>query len=80
MAKEAERQYRKRSTHVFPNSLGLTGQVFHSNQILYSNKMAKLTGFLPNIDNLTANVKDVHSLMIVPILGHRNLPHGADQS
>ena len=33
--------------------------------------MAKLTGFLPSIDNLTTNVKDVHSLMIVPIFGHR---------
>ena len=33
--------------------------------------MAKLTGFLPSIDNLTTNVKDVHSLMMVPIFGHR---------
>lgn len=34
--------------------------------------MSKLTGFLPSIDNLTTNVKDVHSLMIVPIYGHRS--------
>ena len=33
--------------------------------------MATLTNFLPSIDNLATNVKDVHSLMIVPIYGHK---------
>lgn len=33
--------------------------------------MAKLSTFLPSIDNLSTNVKDVHSLMIVPIFGHK---------
>lgn len=69
--RDAERQYRKRSKHVYPNSLGVTGQAYHQGQVIYCNKMAKLTGFLPSIDNLTTNVKDVHSLMIVPIFGHR---------
>ena len=34
--------------------------------------MSKLTTFLPSVDNLAPNVKDVHSLMIVPIYGHRS--------
>ena len=33
--------------------------------------MQQLKNFLPSIDNLTPNVKDVHSLMIVPIFGHK---------
>ena len=72
--RDIQRQYRRRSTHVFPNSLGLTGQVFHSGQILHSNKMNKLQGYLPNIDNLAEHIKDVHNIMIVPIFGHRKTP------
>jgi len=33
--------------------------------------MRSLTDFLPSVDNLTTNVKDVNSLMIVPIYGHK---------
>ena len=33
--------------------------------------MRDLTAFLPSVDNLTTNVKDVHSLMIVPVFGHK---------
>ena len=69
--KDAARQYRKRSMHVYPNSLGVTGQAFHTGEIIYANKMRNLTDFLPSIDNLTPNVKDVQSLMVVPIYGHK---------
>jgi hypothetical protein len=29
-----------------------------------------MTGFLPSIDNLSGDVKDVHSILIVPVYGH----------
>ena len=32
--------------------------------------MTKLTNFLPSIDNLS-DVKDVHSILMVPVFGHR---------
>jgi len=32
--------------------------------------MTKMSAFLPSIDNLS-DVKDVHSILIVPIYGHR---------
>ena len=66
-----QRQYRRRSKHVYPNSLGVTGQAFMTGEIIICNKMSKLSNFLPSIDNLSRNVKDVHSIMIVPIYGHR---------
>jgi len=69
--RDAERQYRRRSKHIYPNSLGVTGQVYLTGEIVYENKITKLANFLPSIDNLTTNVKDVHSIMVVPIYGHR---------
>lgn len=29
-----------------------------------------MSGFLPSIDNLSGDVKDVHSILIVPVYGH----------
>lgn len=39
---------------------------------MHSNNMKKLMGFIPSIDNLSANVKDVTSILIVPVYGHRD--------
>ena len=30
-----------------------------------------MTSFLPSIDNLSYNVKDVYNMLIVPVFGHR---------
>ena len=37
---------------------------------------------MPSIDNLTTNVKDVHSLFVVPVFGHRRVeePNEDDDS
>ena len=69
---DAERQYRQRSKCIYPNSMGITGKAFSSGKVIHSNKVANLAGFIPSIDNLTSNVKDVHSIMIVPIFGHKS--------
>ena len=49
----------------------MTGAAFKTGKTVVCNKIQQLKNFLPSIDNLTPNVKDVHSLMIVPIFGHR---------
>jgi len=32
--------------------------------------MKTIAGFIPSIDNLSTNVKDVRSILVVPIFGH----------
>ena len=53
---------------------------FQTGEIIYTNKIANLSGFIPSIDNLTNNVKDVHSCMIVPIYGHKELVNEAGKT
>ena len=72
-----EQKHRRRGRSVFPNSLGVTGRAFRTRQIIYSNQMDKLTDFLPSVDNQANHIKDVHSLMIVPIYGHQSRLRGA---
>ena len=67
---DAQRQFRRRGKQVYPNSLGITGQAFQTGEIIYSNRVERMNGFLPSIDNLTTNITDVHNFMIVPIFGH----------
>lgn len=51
--------------------MGITGKAFTTGEIIHSNRVANLAGWIPNIDNLTSNVKDVQNCMIVPIFGHK---------
>ncbi len=30
-----------------------------------------MSNFLPSVDNLSSNVKDVYNMFIVPVFGHR---------
>ena len=46
---------------MYPNTLGVTGEVFKTGQLVYANDMKKLPSFQPSIDNLSTNVKDVRS-------------------
>jgi hypothetical protein len=57
---------------MYPNTLGVTGEVFKTGQLVYANDMKKLPSFQPSIDNLSTNVKDVRSILILPIFGHRD--------
>jgi hypothetical protein len=69
---EVERQYRVRNAQKYPNTLGVTGEVFHSGKMIWTNKVSELGNYVPSIDNMSADVKDVHSLVICPIWGHAN--------
>ena len=77
---DAERQYKKRNRHQYPNYLGITGEAFHSGEIIISNKISQSSNFVPSIDNLTHTVKDVHSLMMVPIFGHHTYNKEEEES
>lgn len=68
---DVERQYKKRTKHLFPNSLGITGEVFHSGKICVVNKIATKHNFLSHIDNQSQKVKDVANLMFAPVYGHK---------
>ena len=61
---------KRRNQPVYPNTLGLTGKVFQTGECFYSNDLKLLAGYIPTIDNLSS-VKNVHSILIVPIFGHQ---------
>lgn len=61
---------RKSTKNLFPNSLGVTGEVFKSQQIVYSNNIKYLSRYVAGLDNLSKFVKDVRSILITPIFGH----------
>ena len=56
---------------MYPSTLGITGEVFKTGKIVYTNNMKSLSVFLPSIDNLSNNVEDVRSILVLPIFGHR---------
>ena len=58
--------------HVYPTTLGITGQVFQSGKHFLHNNVADLTTYLPSVDNLSYNVKEVNSTFVVPVYGHRD--------
>ena len=67
---DVERQYRKRSRHLYPSALGLTGQAFQSGEIVWSNNINQMKHFLASVDNVSGTVKRVNQIAVVPIFGH----------
>ena len=53
----------------FPNNQGLTGKVFHSTQIYYTNNMNTEYQYQSDIDNLSG-IKEVRNIMIGPVFSH----------
>ena len=53
----------------FPNNQGLTGKVFHSTQIYYTNNMNTEHQYQSDIDNLSG-IKEVRNIMIGPVFSH----------
>ena len=56
---------------MYPSTLVITCEVFKTGKIVYTNNMKSLSVFLPSIDNLSNNVEDVRSILVLPIFGHR---------
>lgn len=51
--------------------MGITGKVFKSGEIYYTNRAEKDAKFTPEIDNLTQTT-DIISCMIAPVYGHKS--------
>lgn len=68
-----ERQLKPGDKRIYPTTLGVTGTTFRSGKIVWANKIQSLADYMPSIDNLAVNVKDVRSLMVVPVFGHEGL-------
>jgi hypothetical protein len=69
---DIERQYKAKTYHMYPNSLGITGQVFLTGKHVLNNNVDDSSNFLPSVDNLS-DVLDVHNLLVVPVYGHRDI-------
>ena len=39
---------------------------------MVDNSVANMSGFMPSIDNLSLDVKDVHNILIIPVYGHQS--------
>jgi hypothetical protein len=49
--KDFERQLQPGTKHIFPNSIGVIGQVFKTQKVVYSSSIKTLTNFVPGLDN-----------------------------
>jgi hypothetical protein len=67
-----ERQMKRRNKCVYPATLGLTGRVFQTGKLVFANDMKQAQGYIPSIDNLSSNVKDVQSILVLPVYGQRD--------
>lgn len=60
----------------FPNNSGISGIVFSSKKVYYSNSADKETNFVTEVDNQSSTT-DTKNFMIGPIFGKdRELPNG----
>ena len=39
---------------------------------MFANDIKQAGGFIPSIDNLSGNVKDVNSILVLPVFGQRS--------
>ncbi len=49
----------------------MTGDVFNSMEIRWTNHINSFPLYMPSIDNLS-QIKDVRNIMIAPVLGHKD--------
>ena len=49
--KDFERQLQPGTKNIFPNSIGVIGQVFKTQKVVYSSSIKTLTNFVPGLDN-----------------------------
>lgn len=57
--KDFERQLKPGDKRTYPTTLGATGEAFRNHKVIFTNEIRMLTNFLPSIDNLSADIKDV---------------------
>ena len=67
--KDFERQLGHGTKYKYPNSIGLTGEVYKSQEIVWTNSIKRLKKFIPNMDNLS-KAENVRSILVAPLFGH----------
>lgn len=70
--RDLEFQLRPGTKNNFPNSLGITGEVYHSREIYYESEIKKAKSYVAGLDNQSKYVKEVSSILVTPIYGHKN--------
>ena len=48
----------------------MTGEVFNTGKVMWTNHMIALPNFMPSIDNLTHKVKETRNVLIGPVYSH----------
>lgn len=66
---DLERQLKAGTKNVYPHTIGITGEVFKTREIVYGSVKA-LGNFIPGLDNQAKEVKDVRSICVLPVFGH----------
>jgi hypothetical protein len=54
----------------YPTTLGVTGEAFRSGKVIYADKIKTLGAFMSSVDNLALDIKDVRSIMVIPVFEH----------
>ena len=68
--KDFERQLNQGETRSYPTTLGVSGEAFRTGKVIYADRIKTLGSYLSSIDNLALNVKDVRSIMVIPVYEH----------
>lgn len=68
--KDFERQLKAGDKRSYPTTLGVTGEAFRTGKVIYADKIKTLGSFLSSVDNLALDIKDVRSIMVIPVFPH----------
>ena len=69
--REFERQHKLRQQDKYSGYPGITGQVFQSGQLAWTNDMKSMPEFQSSIDNLGKSSAEVRNIICAPLFGHR---------
>ena len=65
-----ERQFKRRNKNQYSTNQGVTGEVFKTGRVMWTNHMMQMPTFMPSIDNLTQKVKETRNVLIGPVYSH----------
>lgn len=68
---DLERQLRAGTRFEFPSSVGISGDVIASRQIIYADSIKTLKRFVPSVDNVSKQ-QQVFSILVAPVVGHKD--------
>jgi hypothetical protein len=51
----------------------VTGEAFRTGKVIYADKIKTLGAFMSSVDNLALDIKDVRSIMVIPVFPHHSV-------